>query len=102
MAMGEILSELDRIVSDEAEAEASAELASKEVEKEPSVDDIIKHIDNVEAAADFVDAMTPGEKGDVAFDAEVALRKALVKMRDLSEDVYKDAKTNDDDQTEEV
>lgn len=101
--MGKILSELDKFVSDE-EDNASAEIAAKK--EEASVDTILKHIENVEAAANFIDKMTPGDKGDVAFDAEVALRKALSKMRDLSEDVYKDADKGEgkeeDKETEEV
>jgi len=97
--MGKILNELDRIVQDQEDA--SAEIAAKEVEKDSAgVDDILKHIENVEAAADYIDKLTPGDKGDVAFDAEVALRKALAKMRDLSEDVYKDA-DRDEEETEE-
>jgi len=101
MEMGKILNDLDRIVGD-AEEKASAELAAKAEKEESDVGSIIKHIEAVEAAAAFVDKMTPGEKGDVAFDAEVALRKALAKMRDLSDDVYKDEQSNDEEETEEV
>ena len=98
---GRILNELDRIVDDEAEA--SAELAAKSAEKEESgVGSILKHIENVEAAADFIDKMTPGEKGDIAFDAEVALRKALPKMRELSDDVYKDEQEDGETAEEEM
>jgi hypothetical protein len=100
--MGKILSELDRIVSDE-EDKVSAEISAKLDKEKAGVDDIIKHIENVEAAANFIDKMTPGDKGDVAFDAEVALRKALSKMRDLSDDVYKDRDNEEDEEeTDEI
>jgi len=96
--MAKILRELDKMVGDEEEA--SIEKAAKG-EEENSVDDIIKHIEAVEAAANYVDGLTPGNQDDeVAFDAEVALRKALSKMRELSDDVYKDTK-NDEKETEE-
>lgn len=98
MEMGKILNELDRTIDIEDE-KASAEMAARAEKEDAGVDDILKHIENVEAAADFIDKMTPGEQGDTAFDAEVALRKALSKMRDLSEDVYKDA-GKDEEETE--
>lgn len=95
--MGQLLYELDRIVRDEEDDEASVEkIASKEIDREergeekPSgVDSIIKHIEAVEAAADFIDKLTPGENSEDAFDAEIALRRALGKMRELSDTVYK-------------
>ena len=99
--MGKTLSELDRIISDEEEERDSAEMAANSKKKESSIDNIIQHIENVEAAADFIDKMTPGELGDVAFDAEVALRKALSKMRDLSDDAYKGVDKEEEEETEE-
>jgi hypothetical protein len=94
--MGKLLREIDRIVRDAEEA-----IEPRQDDDVTKVDDIMKHIENVEAAADFIDAMTPGENGDDAFDAEIALRKALGKMRDLSDAVYKDDKKNDETEEEE-
>lgn len=99
--MGKILNELDRIVGDEEE-KASAEMAAKAEKEDAGVDDILKHIENVEAAADFIDKMTPGEHGEDAFDAEVALRKALVKMRDLSDAAYQETEKGDEEEAEET
>lgn len=100
--MSELLYELDRLSREDDEEEVSAEkIASKETDNDDAgVDDIIKHIEAVEAAADYIDKMTPGDKADVAFDAEMALRKALAKMKDLSDTVYKEL--DKEEETEEV
>jgi len=50
---------------------------------------ILKHLDSVRAAADYIDKLTPGDKTGKAFDAEIALRRAIDKMSDLSDKVYK-------------
>ncbi len=101
--MGKILKELDRMVGDEEEAKASAEMAARAEKEEAGVEDILKHIDAVEAAADFIDKMTPGEYGEDAFDAEVALRKALSKMRELADTAYEeDKKDKEPEEIEEV
>jgi len=45
---------------------------------------ILKHTENVQAAAAFIDTLTTDEANTTAFEAEIALRKALSKMQDLS------------------
>lgn len=93
--MGKILYELDKVVGDEEKASAE-KIAAKvnndgdEKDIDTGVDDIVKHIEAVEAAADYIDGLTPGENSETAFDAEMALRKALAKMQELSDEVYKD------------
>lgn len=101
--MGKILYEIDKIVDDE-EKDSAERIAAKvnddeEKDVDAGVDDIVKHIEAVQAAADYIDGMTPGENSEAAFDAEMALRKALAKMQDLSDEVYKDIA---DDKEEEI
>jgi len=97
-----IMNELERAVRDEEEVSAE-KIVSKIDDKESEgagVDDIIKHIENVEAAVNYIDKLTPGENGEVAFDAEIALRKAISKMKELQDTVYKEVDKEDKEELE--
>lgn len=87
-----IIDELDKMVirEDDLEDIEPREDDVEEVEDDDAgVDNILKHIENVQKAAMYIDGLTTKGAGDIAFEAEVALRKALQKMQDLSKDVYK-------------
>jgi hypothetical protein len=53
------------------------------------IGEILKHIDNVTAAAEFIDTLTTDQADSNAFEAEVSLRKALQKMKNLADESYK-------------
>ena len=92
--MGKILYEIDKIVDDE-EKMSDEKITAKvnddgdENDIDAGVDDIVKHIEAVEAAVNYIDGLTPGKNSEAAFDAEISLRKALAKMQELSDEVYK-------------
>lgn len=102
-----ILNDLDKLVErdiedvedDEGGEEPSVKkIASKVVDDEEdeerasgsAVGEILKHIDAVKAAAEFIDKLTTDQANTTAFEAEIALRKALQKMQDLSDESHKD------------
>lgn len=99
-----ILQDLGKLVEREIDDEEVGEdnpsikkIASKVVDNEDEeekssgtpVGEILKHIENVKAAAEFIDKLTTDEGATTAFEAEVALRKALVRMQDLADESYK-------------
>jgi len=108
--MGKLMNELRRLVeadeeedaveddtadTDTIEPDSEEDVAEDEDDEEqPSTADIgeiVKHISAVERAVDYIDGLTPeeGEGTTVAFEAEIALRKAIDRMRKLSDSVYK-------------
>ncbi len=100
--MGKLITELHRLIEDEETEDAI------EIEDEEPIDDIepdgeetiktssedvsriVKHIEDVERVVDFIDTLTPklGEGDTVAFEVEIILRKALDKMKKLSDEIY--------------
>jgi len=72
-----------KVVDDEENEEKSSGSA---------VGEILKHIDNVKKAAEFIDTLTTDEGNTTAFEAEVSLRKAIVRMQDLADESYKSKK----------
>lgn len=69
-----------KVMGDEEESDKAAGGA---------VSDILKHIDAVKRAAEFIDKLTTDQANTTAFEAEISLRKALSKMEDLSKEAYK-------------
>jgi len=53
------------------------------------IDGILQHIKAVQDAAKFVDKFTTDQGNTSAFEAEISLRKAIQKMQDLADEVYK-------------
>jgi hypothetical protein len=65
-------------------------LGKDENEDDAGVDDIIKHLDAVKKATEYIDSLVKEQPdNDVAFEAERSLRMAIRRMEDLSKDVYK-------------
>jgi hypothetical protein len=94
-----ILNELHDIVhEDDSPIE---KLLSKVGEKEEgaSIDDLIKHIKAVTDAAVYIDMLTKDSPNSEAFDAEIALRKAIEKMQKLADETYE--KNSDEEENEE-
>jgi hypothetical protein len=94
--------DIDDIGGEEEDRPTIKKIASKMVDDEEDeeksagspVGEILKHIDNVKAAVEFVDKLTTDEAETTAFEAEVSLRKALVRMQDLADESYKSKKRN--------
>jgi hypothetical protein len=93
----DIEDDIEAIEREEEDRPNIKKIASKVVDDDESeerssgsdVGEILKHIDNVKAAAEFIDTLTTDEANTTAFEAEIALRKALQKMQDLSDESYK-------------
>ena len=99
--MSHILDELDRLVDkdedrdDEKDEEGDEE--RKDIEniddrnEDENVGEILKHIEAVEDAAEYIDGLTPkmGAGDTIAFEAEISLRKAIERMKKLSDMMYK-------------
>ena len=92
-----IIDELDKLViredDDDFEERGSVERIASRIdgdEEEAGVDDVIKHLDAVKAAAEYMDSIITDEADNAtAFEAERALRDAIEKMEELSKEVYK-------------
>jgi hypothetical protein len=78
-----ILDELDRLVDLPLDDDG-------EEREEGGIDEILSHIKAVERAVEFIDRMTTNEANSPAFEAEVSLRKALEKMKELADETYKE------------
>lgn len=82
---------------EDEETPSIKKIANKAVEDEEgeekssgsAVGEILKHIDAVKAAVEFIDKLTTDEGNTTAFEAEVALRRAIDRMQDLSDESYK-------------
>lgn len=86
--------------SDDTSAKEIADKSSEEDDEDEKasgseVGDILKHIESVKAAAEFIDTLTTDQPDTTAFEAEISLRKALSKMQDLSDESYKNKKSED-------
>jgi hypothetical protein len=95
-----ILEELDRLIEvdledEENEDEINIDREENDDEEEDSasnadVDDLLSHIKNLQDAAVYVDAMIERQADDdPAFRAEIAIRKAIGDMQELSDKLYK-------------
>jgi len=74
----------------------ASQVVDDEVEDEKSsgseIGGILKHIEAVKDAVAFIDKMTTDEGNTTAFEAEVALRRAIDRMQDLADESYKSKK----------
>ena len=77
----------------------ASDVADEEDEEEKSsgseIGGILKHIEAVKDAVAFIDKMTTDEGNTTAFEAEVALRRAIDRMQDLADESYKSKKTKE-------
>lgn len=88
-----IIDDLDKIVikeSDDDYEERRMEI-DRDEEDSVGVDEIMNHLENMERAVVFIDKLTTvqGDSNE-AFDAEVSLRRAIDKLKDLSKKIYKE------------
>ena len=94
-----ILEELGKLIEKDIEGDEEDNPVEKdteeemddEVDEEPSSGDegiagMTKHIEAVRAAAEFVDKLTTDEGNTTAFEAEVALRRAIDRMQNLADE----------------
>jgi hypothetical protein len=93
-----ILNELSNLIEDEDEDFEDRPILKKPMRDEEDMEDeeededigeILKHIEAVQAAAKFIDTLTTDQGNTTAFEAEVALRKSIERMKKLSDEVYK-------------
>lgn len=95
-----ILDELGKLVEDDSddfeEVRPMKRIASKissdnegGEDSSGSIDEMLQHIKAVQDAAKFVDKFTTDQGNTSAFEAEISLRKAIQKMQDLTDEVYK-------------
>jgi len=93
-----ILKELHNIIEreiDDIEDDEDVSIVRNDRDEEEEDDSssdvagILKHIEAVQDAARFIDKFTTDEASNSAFEAEISLRKAIGKMQDLSDEIYK-------------
>ena len=85
---GMLLEELDKLMK-EASIEDILGSEREEETSEGDLNNIMKHYKNVLAAIDFIDGLSDVKgENELAFDAEIALRKAAEKLKELTDKVY--------------
>jgi len=88
-----IISEIDKLILREEfddEDESGRDVARGMDDDDAGVDEIINHLESVKKIAQYMDSLVRDQPdNDVAFEAEIALRKAIRKMEELSKEVYK-------------
>lgn len=99
-----ILKDIDRIIVesdlDDEERDAPMDIEPKTIVRDEIEDDeegdqpevigdVMKHIESLKKIAVFIDGLTTEQGDTTAFEAEIAIRKALEKMKALGDELYK-------------
>lgn len=79
--------------TDEPEAEEETEEPEKETANVGSVGDLLKHVESLQTIVKDIDSKVDIQsEDDPAFRAEIAIRKAIGALQDLSDKLYKKTK----------
>jgi hypothetical protein len=75
---------------DDEEMEDEIDIRDDEEDEKPEVlGDVMKHLENLKKIVYFIDGLTTDQGSTTAFEAEIAIRKAIEKMKTLGDELYK-------------